>query len=506
MAIRHLAAALLLVSSSAVVGAQEAPIAGDLARLQGKWSTYLVYADGSKHKIVLEFKGDRVRSTLDDPPADQPTGEQRVILNENASPKTLDAVEARFVNGKPGPFLEKLKLPDILAIYELNGDTLKFASSPFSNKRPKAFATSSDTVYAVYTRGPIPKEVTTPSRPAGSAAMKAVAPVVEGDLAELQGTWTTGTGMFHGPGREIMTIRGDDLVVVGRPQKGAEARYQSRIKLDETTSPRSIDFLTVKNGSKPGQNARGIYELNGESLTIHRSGPGRPRSSVFKNGSEAGRVAVWTRGTVVVSGSTATGTGRRPAPGAGNAMGPAVGQFFKGLTVVSFTPRNVVFQTADGGKVEATIIGAKGHDIDGKPVGRGDELMRAGNVVDATIAPIPTSKIGMQEIKEFRLVRGEKVAVDPGTEGGTLNDAEVKIFPYRVTFIGEGKEMHAFKRNPNAKAFDVNGEPLPKGSADRMLKEGNRVAVVLSRKIPRELYSRILEIRLLQGELLEPSK
>ncbi|MDB5352553.1 MAG: hypothetical protein JWN86_3800 [Planctomycetota bacterium] len=78
---------------------------------------------------------------------------------------------------------------------------------------------------------------------------------------------------------------------------------------------------------------------------------------------------------------------------------------FKGAMVVSCSPRNVVLKTADGGKVEATLIGAKGFDLDGEPAGRGDALMKPGNFIDVTIAPIPTSKIGLQAITEFRLVR-----------------------------------------------------------------------------------------------------
>ncbi len=324
-----------------------------------------------------------------------------MVLDEKAKPKTIDLIDGKTVNQAPDSLLAKITPPDLYGIYELNGDTLKVAAKLLDKKRPTTFAKAREISLTIYTRGEIPKDVNIvdPLKTAKTAkGMKG--PKLAGDLAALQGTWTTGNGVFHGPGKETMTIQGDNLVTLAKGARGMELRFQGRIQLDESASPKTIDFLDVKVGTRKQPNALGIYQLDGDTLTLHKSGRGRPRSNVFETGSEQGRVATWTRGTVVVQG--------RPTPGITEGTSkPAAdgGQGFQGATVVSFSPRKVVLRTAEGQQVEATLIGGKGFDLEGKPVGRGDALLKPGNVIDVTIEPIPTSKIGLQKIREFRLVR-----------------------------------------------------------------------------------------------------
>ncbi|HLH29486.1 MAG TPA: hypothetical protein VKW77_11240, partial [Acidimicrobiales bacterium] len=72
---------------------------------------------------------------------------------------------------------------------------------------------------------------------------------------------------------------------------------------DEKASPKAIDFTEVTNGGRPGKPSVGIYKLDGDTLTIHRSGLGKPRSAVFENGSQAGLVATYTRTAAVPEGN-----------------------------------------------------------------------------------------------------------------------------------------------------------------------------------------------------------
>lgn len=398
---------IALLASTMARGAPKAQVKGDLARLQGKWAALTVLPDGTKFKTILEFQGDRVLTTQGDDP--RPSTDYRIVVGEKTKPRTLDLVDGKAINQAPGSLLEKIKPPDLYGIYELNGDTLKVAAT-LGKKRPASFVKSLEVNITVYNRGEVPREPNVVELPKVSKkAMKI--PKLSGDLAALQGTWTTGEGIFHAQGKETMTIRGENVVVVANGPRGVELRLQARIKLDEAASPKAIDLLDVRVGSRKQPNGVGIYELNGDVLTMHKSGRGRARSTVFESGQEGGLATTWSRGTVVVRGRSSPGRpSEAPAPSPSD---PDEGQVFRGATVVSFSPRKVVLRTDDGRQVEATLIGGKGFGLDGKAAGRGDALLKPGNVIDVTIVPIPTSKIGLQQIKEFHLVRAEGGSSSP---------------------------------------------------------------------------------------------
>jgi len=65
--------------------------------------------------------------------------------------------------------------------------------------------------------------------------------------------------------------------------------------------------------------------------------------------------------------------------------------------------------------------------------------------------------------------------------------------------------VHVGRHHPAAKAYDVNGELMPKGSAERMLKIGNKVAVFVNKKTNRQAYPTLREIHLIEGFLADPS-
>src|SRR5262249_17996633 len=102
-------------------------------------------------------------------------------------------------------------------------------------------------------------------------------------------------GGFYDQGKETMTIHGDTLVVTARNSRGVQFRFEGQIQLDETASPKAVDFRNVRHGSKPGPDLVGSYDLNDQTLTLQISGPKHKRSTVFETGSEAGRVSTWKR-------------------------------------------------------------------------------------------------------------------------------------------------------------------------------------------------------------------
>ena len=131
----------------------------------------------------------------------------------------------------------------------------------------------------VYTRGTTPADVAMAPRPKAATA-KAARPALAGDLAGLQGTWMNQQGHINAD-NETLTIRDDVLLAASKLPRGGEVRYECRIQLDETASPKAIDFLNPRAGNRSLKTAYGIYELDGDTLKIHKSGIGRGRSSVF---------------------------------------------------------------------------------------------------------------------------------------------------------------------------------------------------------------------------------
>jgi uncharacterized protein (TIGR03067 family) len=331
---------LLVVVSIAVVPARAQGVAptGDLARLQGKWATIVTYPNGAKMKVVMEFRGDQVFQTTGDRKDAKPSSQQMVSLDESASPKTIRTFGGKALNVEPDSPLAKIGLPDVLGVYELAGDILKVAAQPFADKPPAKVAPGRGISFLVYVRGETPEpEVIAANTPKPAPNPKAVANpkmagtskkqaarsnpnvvVMQGDLAALQGTWSSKEGGFHDQGKETMTIHGDTLVVTARSSRGVQFLFESRIQFDETASPKAIDFHNVRHGSKSGPDLFGIYDLTDQTLTLHVSGPNHKRSIVFETGSEAGRVSTWKRDRSTpahrggLDGRSAPRTGRAP--------------------------------------------------------------------------------------------------------------------------------------------------------------------------------------------------
>jgi uncharacterized protein (TIGR03067 family) len=102
---------------------------GDLAKLQGRWTTRA--GPGRDIPVVLEIDGRRalVKIAMPNGPEYRARGELRI--NENAAPRTLDWVHFSGQDGQ--------ELPDIPAIYELNGHTFTVCNGGPNNQRPTEF-------------------------------------------------------------------------------------------------------------------------------------------------------------------------------------------------------------------------------------------------------------------------------------------------------------------------------------------------------------------------------
>ena len=134
---RHfgLVAVLVLTFTGAVRGA-DAPDDAVLKALQGTWTVVSLERNGkaaAPERIEgreLVFEG----RTFIDQQGDKILGEGSITLDPSKKPGTMDA---RFTEGP-------VKGQSSLAIYELNGDTLRTCSAAPGKERPTEFLTRPD--------------------------------------------------------------------------------------------------------------------------------------------------------------------------------------------------------------------------------------------------------------------------------------------------------------------------------------------------------------------------
>lgn len=119
---------------------------------------------------------------------------------------------------------------------------------------------------------------------AATPALRADDPAPEGDLARLQGKWKATVG----ENKDIpvlLEIKGNAAVATFTNQRGETIELKGEVKLDETASPKALDWVNFKNlDGEPAQPNLAIYKLEGDTFTVCNGGPGNPRPTEFKDG------------------------------------------------------------------------------------------------------------------------------------------------------------------------------------------------------------------------------
>ena len=104
------------------------------------------------------------------------------------------------------------------------------------------------------------------------------------DLGRLQGTWTAQAGPRHGI-RVVLEFHGRQVDAEITTPKGLHVRAQGEVKIDETTSPRSLDWVKF---TGPDQQEfptiLGIYKLEQDAFTVCNGGLHGDRPTEFKPG------------------------------------------------------------------------------------------------------------------------------------------------------------------------------------------------------------------------------
>jgi uncharacterized protein (TIGR03067 family) len=103
----------------------------------------------------------------------------------------------------------------------------------------------------------------------------------EGDLAKIQGKWST----MIGPDKTVpmtMEVKGSELTILVTTFTGRGYTIKGQLKVDESAKPKTMDWIKLATNGKEGPDIQSIYELDGDTLKICGGGPGRERPTIFK--------------------------------------------------------------------------------------------------------------------------------------------------------------------------------------------------------------------------------
>ncbi len=106
----------------------------------------------------------------------------------------------------------------------------------------------------------------------------------ESDLGRLQGKWTARAGVRREM-KVVLDVQGRRVDAVITTPQGLNLKAQGEVKIDETTSPRTLDWVKF---TGPDQqelpSILGIYKLDRESLVVCTGGFNGDRPAEFKPG------------------------------------------------------------------------------------------------------------------------------------------------------------------------------------------------------------------------------
>jgi uncharacterized protein (TIGR03067 family) len=243
--------------------ADDSTPSGDLARLQGVWTAMV--GPERQIPITLEVQKQKVTITGKRPNGEDVTLKGELKLDEKASPRTVDWV--KFV----GP--QGNEAPENLGIYKLDDDTFTVCSGGPGNGRPTEFKKGDDG----------PPQLVTFTRKKDEA---------KDDLARLQGDWKA----MIGPNKDrpvTFAIKDKSIAVKYTTDDGNVLNLKGEFAINESASPRTIDFVKFKNEGEDMDDTLGLYKVEGDTFTLCVSGPGEPRPSEFKAGDGGEHPGLW---------------------------------------------------------------------------------------------------------------------------------------------------------------------------------------------------------------------
>lgn len=118
----------------------------------------------------------------------------------------------------------------------------------------------------------------------GFTPVRAAENVPGGDLARFQGRWVAKAGAERKL-NVTLDVEGCRIKVKVTTPQGVTLRARGELSLDETTSPRTLDWikLTGPDGSVLPE-ILAIYEFHGDSFRLCNGGPNNARPKAFAAG------------------------------------------------------------------------------------------------------------------------------------------------------------------------------------------------------------------------------
>lgn len=108
-----------------------------------------------------------------------------------------------------------------------------------------------------------------------------------GDLGRLQGSWTADAGVRHDI-HVVIEIKGRGVCAAIKTPQGLDFQVRGEVKLDETTSPRSLDWKKLTGpDQQPLPEIAAVYKIDGDTFTVCNGGFLGARPKEFKHGEGA---------------------------------------------------------------------------------------------------------------------------------------------------------------------------------------------------------------------------
>jgi uncharacterized protein (TIGR03067 family) len=106
----------------------------------------------------------------------------------------------------------------------------------------------------------------------------------DSDLGRLQGRWTARAGAKHEV-RVVLEIKGKQVDASIRTPQGVRFQVRGELKLDETTSPRSLDWVRFSGADQQEYpDIPAIYKIDRDTFTVCNGGLGGRRPAEFTSG------------------------------------------------------------------------------------------------------------------------------------------------------------------------------------------------------------------------------
>jgi uncharacterized protein (TIGR03067 family) len=131
------------------------------------------------------------------------------------------------------------------------------------------------------------------------------------DLGRLQGRWTARAGARKEM-RVILTFQGRHVDAAISTPQGIRVQAHGVVKLDETTSPRKVDWINFTSADQQEiPPIPGIYKLDGDTFTVCTGGMNGSRPREFKPGDGVlSEVVIFQRERIASSAKTKAETTR----------------------------------------------------------------------------------------------------------------------------------------------------------------------------------------------------